>query len=121
MRKWLTDNLVLNLERRFQCVTPSKLFPVWMADARLRGDGSVKTKVKFQAIHQPNPASGSDDRRIDSELRSIVGRMLWQEVWGNLVTANAWWWQDQQCVKECLQLGTYFEYFLIEGVKDTSG
>lgn len=125
MRRWLDENLILNLESRFRCISPSRLFPAWLADARLRGDGSVITKVKFKAVCQPdevgkNNAEGSNGKRVEAELRSAVGRKLWQEVWGNFVLGAAWWWDDPSCVEECLRLGTYFEYSLIEAVKDSS-
>lgn len=52
-----------------------------------------------------------------AELRSLVGRMLWREVWGEFVTAKNWWWDDPVCMKECLELGTFWEYHYIQGVR----
>ena len=116
MRAWLENNLMLNLEKEFRCMSPSRLFPNWLRDAKLRGSGSGITEVKFRAI--PNACqldgncnttslTGGEEKRVDVELRSIVGRMLWQEVWGNFVQGDAWWWQDPNCVKECLKLNTH--------------
>lgn len=86
-----------------------------MADARLRADGSVISRVKFDAVYRPVEGG----RIAEAELRSTVGRKLWQEVWGPFVLGAEWWWDDAACVEECVELGTYFEYSLIEAVKDT--
>jgi hypothetical protein len=109
-------------------MNPSRLLPAWLADARLRSEGSTITTVKFQAINTASRDEDRADESIDSsvsedkyarlELRSTVGRMLWKEVWGTFVTGNTWWWEDQACVDECALLGTYWEYSIIEAVKD---
>ena len=106
---------MLNLETQFRCISPSRLLPAWLADARLRADGSVISKMKFDAVYRRT----EDDVGAEAELRSTVGRKLWQEVWGSFVHAAAWWWDDPACIEECIRLGTYFEYSLIEAVKDT--
>lgn len=130
MRAWIEENLLLNLERHFRCMNPSKTFPQWLGDASLRGPGSTLTTAKFYAI--PASARGQLDDNNDSsiaarvateketkaELRSLVGRMLWTEVWGDYVTGGSWWWDIEECVRECIQLGTFWEYHVIEGVKD---
>ncbi|KAH6994874.1 hypothetical protein EDB80DRAFT_652774 [Ilyonectria destructans] len=128
MRTWLEEHLLLNLERHFQCMNPSKLFPDWLGEASLRGRGSTLTKAKFFAIPTSIRYSDGDSdpfvdrersgREVKAELRSLVGRMLWMEVWGAFVTAEKWWWEDEKCVEECLELGTFWEYKMIEGVKD---
>ncbi|KAK4225001.1 hypothetical protein QBC38DRAFT_280556 [Podospora fimiseda] len=122
MREWLDQNLIINLESEFRCISPSRLFPKWLADARLCGEGSSVTRVKFPAIFHQHPdgsINGSQDGEspIETELQSVVGRMLWQEVWGKAVRGNSWWWEDPECIKECIEHGTFFEYFLIEAVK----
>jgi hypothetical protein len=58
------------------------------------------------------------EQQAKLELQSRVGRMLWQETWGAFVTADRWWWDDARCVDECVKLGTYWEYSIIEAVKD---
>ena len=123
LREWLDQNLIIHLEAEFRCISPSRLFPRWLKDARLRGEGSTVTKVQFPAVfHQDanGNINGSEEGTspIETELQSVVGRMLWQEVWGKAVRGNLWWWDDQECVEECIQYGTYFEYFLIEAVKE---
>jgi hypothetical protein len=124
MRAWLEENLLLNLERQFRCMNPSKLFPLWLHDASLRGEGSTITTVKFQAVPDKSQVvEGADEQAIAEretrlELRSLVGRMLWMEVWGAFIAAEQWWWEDTECVQECIRLGTYWEYNLIEAVKE---
>jgi hypothetical protein len=140
MRTWLEENLLLNLERHFRSTNPSKLFPLWLADNTLRGEGSTITTAKFLAVADlptataaaapptpttPSPNGGEGDQAALSDsdlrkkLRSTVGRMLWAEVWGGYVTGTKWWWEDPACVQECLELKTYWEYNLIEAVRDS--
>ncbi|KOS17352.1 hypothetical protein ESCO_006394 [Escovopsis weberi] len=57
------------------------------------------------------------ESEVKAEVRSLVGRMLWVEVWGAHITADKWWWEDAACVRECLELGTFWEYHTIKGVK----
>ncbi|KAF4994044.1 hypothetical protein FGRMN_6078 [Fusarium graminum] len=127
MRTWLEENLLINLERNFRCTNPSKLFPDWMGDAGLRGQGSTLTTSKFYAVSASIRSQDDDDdpfidrehseREVKAEVRSIIGRLLWMEVWGNFVTGDKWWWEDEGCVNECVQLGTVWEYHIIEGIK----
>lgn len=127
MRTWLEEHLLLNLERHFRCMNPSRLFPDWLAKASLRGQGSTLTRAKFFAIPtsiryshgggDPFANRPRSEGEVKAELRSLVGRMLWIEVWGAFVTAEKWWWEDEKCVEECLELGTFWEYTMIEGVK----
>ncbi|KAL0932982.1 uncharacterized protein CTRU02_211945 [Colletotrichum truncatum] len=125
MRAWVEGNLIFNLEKNFRCMNPSKLFPLWLADASLRAEGSTITTVKFFAM----PPAGKPDtattdaeqlaeRAVKQELRSLVGRMLWREVWGQYITADKWWWEHPDIVEECAQLKTAWEYSIIEAVKD---
>lgn len=122
MRDWLDDNLLINLEAQFRCTSPNRVFPLWLAKAGLRGDGSVITKVKFNAIHRPNrgdgKSNGGEKSDIEDELRTTMGRSLWKEVWGNFALGQVWWWDDPACVEECARLGTHFEYSVIEAVKE---
>ncbi|KAK4453141.1 hypothetical protein QBC34DRAFT_217652 [Podospora aff. communis PSN243] len=115
MRHWLDQNLILNLESQFRCISPSRLLPAWLADARLRANGSVISRVKCELVCK----TGQDGASAEAQLRSTVGRKLWQEVWGSFVHGTTWWWDDPECIAECIELGTHFEYSLIEAVKDT--
>ena len=131
LRRWLDDNLVVNLEEAHRCAHPTRLFSRWLGQASLRGPGSAVMAAKFFAM----PQSVSLDRRVDpdagaeavralretkAELRALVGRMLWCEVWGRFVTADKMWWDDPVCVKECLDMGTFWQYHIIEAVKEAA-
>lgn len=148
MRHWMEDNLLLNLERQFRCTNPRKLVPGWLADAGLKAKGSTKVTVKCQAVFWKSdskgrkgvkgPAAEEEDeeegdmlnvlyggqgaarreQQAKLELQSIVGRMLWQETWGNYVTGGRWWWDDPECAWECVQMGTFWEYSIVEAVKE---
>ncbi|KAJ3940149.1 uncharacterized protein N0V96_010160 [Colletotrichum fioriniae] len=125
MRSWIEENLIFNLEKNFRCMNPSKLFPLWLADASLRAEGSTITTVRFSAIpptDRPDTATTDAevlaDKAVKQELRSIVGRMLWREVWGQYITADQWWWEIPKIVEECEQLKTAWEYSIIEAVKE---
>lgn len=130
MRAWFEENLQFNLERRFLCMNPTKLFPAWLSDAGLHGDGSTIAAVKHFALLPPVPApsgmasdygasqsSAGDVEDVERELRTLVGKMLWQEVWGPYVTAQNWFWEDPECARECRKLGTYWEYKVIAAKK----
>ncbi|KAJ3535127.1 hypothetical protein NM208_g6462 [Fusarium decemcellulare] len=129
MRTWLEEHLLINLERQFRCINPSRLFPEWLGDASLRGQGSTLTRSKFYAIPEsvrymtqetdPFIDHGHSESAIKAELRTLVGRMLWMEVWGGFVTGEKWWWEDEGCVEECVELGTFWEYHVIEAIRDT--
>lgn len=59
-----------------------------------------------------------EKQAIERELQSRIGRILWQDTWGSHVNAGRWWWDDPACAAECAQLGTYWEYSVIEAVKE---
>ncbi|ROW15380.1 hypothetical protein VPNG_02241 [Cytospora leucostoma] len=138
LRRWLDENLVFNLEQQFRCTNPSRNFPVWLQGARLRARGSVITTTRFQAVPPPPPpprSRGGDGGRRSSdeeedgdedesevatrmELRTVVGRMLWQDIWGPFVTADRWWWDVPEIVDECLGLATHWEYSTIVACKE---
>ena len=134
MRAWLRTYLLPNVERSFRCQNPATLFPEWLASASLRGKGSTITTTKFFAnpdriqieaslsLSEGADAPASDDYRTrikKAQIRSLTGRTLWQLIWGGFVSKGATkWWDDPFCQKECIELGTIWEYHFIEGVKD---
>lgn len=62
---------------------------------------------------------GEDEaERTRQELKSVVGRMLWKEMWGGYVEGEKWWWDDEDVIEECGRMGTCWEYAVIEGVKE---
>lgn len=129
LREWLAEHLLSNLEKQSRCRSPAAQLPAWLGEASLRGAGSVLTTVKFYATTENvrrlprDPDPGIErlhaERKTKAELRSLVGRMLWRSVWGEHVTGDSWWWDDADCVDECVELGTFWEYHLIEAVKES--
>ncbi|KAL7922130.1 hypothetical protein ACQKWADRAFT_327209 [Trichoderma austrokoningii] len=126
MKMWIEENLLRNLAKHGKCMSPSTAFPQLLAQAHLRGDGSILTTTKFYAV--PGSAINRDqdaakdsmqtENEAKAQVRSLIGRMLWVEVWGPYVTCNKWWWDDPECVAECLELGTLWEYHAVKGVKE---
>lgn len=131
LQEWLDENLIFNLELQFRCTHPSRMFPVWLSDARLRANGSIIASTRFQAIPQDRDTDSDMSARskdstegeldIQKELRSIAGRLLWQEIWGSFVTGLQWWWEDPEIVEECIQMETYWEYCIIAACKQEAG
>lgn len=121
LRAWLDTNLLMHLERQFRCLNPTRLFPVWLSDAGLRADGSIITNVHFFASPKPSDAkdgTADDMENTKQELKSVVGRMLWKEMWGGYVQGERWWWEDARIMEECEKMGTCWEYAVIEAVKE---
>ncbi|KAI1146879.1 hypothetical protein F4825DRAFT_174977 [Nemania diffusa] len=112
LRQWLFTNLLITLEQKFRTTLPSETFPAWLAVGNLRGKGSTIAMITAPAICK---MSGITDRKI--ELRCLVNRLLWQEVWGKFVTGSRWWWEDEEIVQECIELGTHWQYSHIIAVK----
>lgn len=74
---------------------------------------TTRTKKENSVEQQHNEAVA-----IKRELRTTVGRMLWQEVWGPFVTTgDKWWWEVPNIVDECIERGTYWEYSIIAACK----
>lgn len=119
LRKWLFENLLINLEQSFRTTYPSGTFPDWLAQAQLRGKGSSIHTVRVKAVpNNDKHASQDHGAAPKDELRCLAARMLWQEVWGRFVKAERWWWDDAAIVQECIMLNTKWEYAHILGVKD---
>lgn len=130
LRKWLDENLIFNLEQQFRCTNPSRNFPHWLLEAGLRAKGSVITTARFQAVvDQDHAGDGSGGSSSNSgsasevatmkELRTVVGRMLWREIWGPFVGADKWWWEVPKIVDECAGRDTYWEYSVIAACKES--
>ncbi|TVY49783.1 hypothetical protein LCER1_G008132 [Lachnellula cervina] len=131
LRAWLDIHLILNLEKQFRCINPSRLFPIWLEDAGLRAEGSTRLTVCFLAsvnakeaedllVDQDSTSSDAVDKSaiVKQELKSVVGRMLWKEIWGSYVQADRWWWEDTSIIEECEKMGTCWEYAVIQAVKE---
>ncbi|KAJ4389475.1 hypothetical protein N0V93_006944 [Gnomoniopsis smithogilvyi] len=127
LREWLDQHLVFNLELQFRGIHPSRNFPVWLEEAKLRAKGSVITHTRFMAI--PNGIDGDSDAStrtedsaehvvaVQKDLRATVGRLLWKEIWGPFITCDKWWWEVPQIVDECVEQETYWDYSIIAACK----
>lgn len=123
LQRWIDDNLVFNLELQFRCNHPGRMFPVWLEDARLRAPGSIITHTRFPAVPLSYEPGGNGDARskddaednalAKKELRTTVGRMIWQEIWGPFVTGEKKWWDVPEIVDECIERQTHWEYKII--------
>ncbi|KAI1391337.1 uncharacterized protein F4822DRAFT_442341 [Hypoxylon trugodes] len=120
MRQWLFENLLIQLEKKCRTTYPSGTFPAWLAVAKLRGYGSTLTTVSVRAVHEGATATEEtkDQASVESELRCLTARMLWQEIWGKFVHADRWWWEEEDIVQECIERGTYWQYSHIVAVKN---
>ncbi|KAG5977046.1 hypothetical protein E4U55_007089 [Claviceps digitariae] len=127
MRAWFMKNIILNLQHQSRELNPSLALPDLLAKASLRGPGSILTTTQFYANpqnigrhgaeHDGSSKSAREDKEVRAELRSMAGRMLWKEVWGQFVTSDTWWWEDDECMQECLELGTFWEYHSVQAIK----
>ncbi|RYC62675.1 hypothetical protein CHU98_g3530 [Xylaria longipes] len=112
LRQWLFTYLLINLEQEFRTTWPSKTFPAWLAHGNLRGKGSTIATITVPAIYE-----GSYEMDVKTKLRCVTSRLLWQEVWGRFVGASRWWWDEEEIVQECIELGTHWQYSHIIAVK----
>lgn len=114
LRAWLDTHLNVNLEKQFRCLNPTRLFPLWLADAGLWAEGSCTSSLKFLAC----VGSVNGEEQVEWQLKSIIGRMLWKEMWGSYVEGDKWWWDDAAIVEECERMGTCWAGSIIEAVKE---
>lgn len=109
MRAWIEDRLSLNLEKTFRCSKPCMLIPGWVADA---GFDVPTLRGKNQVMRLPCAFDGATPT-VDEELKMLVGRALWKDIWGSYVddvpNEPQWWWEDDEIVQECLQHQTAFD------------
>ncbi|KAI2608519.1 uncharacterized protein GGS25DRAFT_280604 [Hypoxylon fragiforme] len=119
LRQWLFDKLLIQLEKRCRTTYPSGTFPAWLAVAKLRGSGSTITTVSVRAVHEgaTTAEDGGVQVPVENELRCLIARMLWQEIWGKYVHADRWWWEEEEIIQECIERGTYWQYSYIVAVK----
>ncbi|KAH8901672.1 hypothetical protein GQ53DRAFT_8145 [Thozetella sp. PMI_491] len=121
MRAWLDSHLIIELERQFRCVNPGRLLPSWLKEASLSCDESITEMIKLPVVApSPRGSKNVEDGAIEAEVCSLIGRMLWEDIWGAFLTTDARWWNNDECVKECENLGTYWECKFIEATKVAS-
>ncbi|KAI8958170.1 hypothetical protein F5Y11DRAFT_52331 [Daldinia sp. FL1419] len=120
LRQWLFEKLLVQLEKKCRTTLPSDTFPAWLAVAKLRGFGSTITTISVRAVHEGDITTedAKEQTSVESELRCLISRMLWQEIWGKFVHADRWWWEEEDIVQECIERGTYWQYSHIVAVKN---
>jgi hypothetical protein len=130
LRAWLEDHLLLSLEKQFRCTSPGRLLPVWMKDAgfaipSLSGTCTQITRMSFFAGGDGTRGEGDgdgDNSTADAgELKTLVGRMLWKEIWGQFSDAEKWWWEDATILDECRSYGTQWDCSIIKAGKIRRG
>ncbi|KAI0472154.1 hypothetical protein GGR56DRAFT_682584 [Xylariaceae sp. FL0804] len=121
LRQWLFEKLLINLEQMFRTTYPSGTFPAWLSVGRLRGKGSTITTVTVPAVPEDivDYEETHEATMVKTELRCLVTRMLWQEVWGSFVQADRWWWEEEDIIEECTAMNTYWQYSHIIAVKES--
>lgn len=106
---WIEDRLSINLEKMFRCTKPCMLLPGWVADA---GFELPSSSGENQVVQLPCAVEDSS-LDVDMQLRMLVGRVLWTDIWGDFVDTVAdevqFWWDSDEIVKECLEHHTVFE------------
>lgn len=123
LQGWFNKHLTDNLQKHIRCSCGSMLFPQWLAESCLRGPGSMISAAKFRAITTEESLPyltkelPNDDKVTKLDLRTTMGRLLWKEVWGPYVEGNKWWWEDPDIVRECVEIQTYWDYYVIDAVK----
>lgn len=92
-------------------MSPGRLLPIWLKDAGFscNAKGAKVSLIRFKATAN----EGGDS----AELRAVIGRMLWKEIWGGFVEGKKWWWEDEAVMEECTRLETRWECALVEAVK----
>ncbi|KAJ4296513.1 hypothetical protein N0V90_006558 [Kalmusia sp. IMI 367209] len=109
LRAWIEDRLSINLEKTFRCSKPCMLFPGWIADAGFE----LPTLSGENQVMQLPCAVGKSSPDVDLELRMLVGRALWKDIWGpyvdDILEQPEFWWEIDEIVEECLERHTVFE------------
>lgn len=132
LSKWIDENVISRLKGTDCCRTPTRRLPQLLAKIGLRGTGSKSTKVKFYAsqdsvtsvMRDPDPSVDKLRQELEAEaqVRTLTGRLLWTETWGSFLDPppQRWWWHDEECMRECVSLGTCWDIHYIEAVKPHS-
>jgi hypothetical protein len=85
------------------------LLPAWVVDAGFE----LPAPTDVTQVMRLPCAFDSRTSDIDAELKTLVGRALWKDIWGGFVDEDpdeaAWWWEDREVMQECLERQTVFE------------
>lgn len=123
LRSWIEQHLLFNLEANFYCTNPTRLFPIWLKNASLQVDKASSSTTKFFAVPPDKEQltftkiNNLTEIGINQELRNVLGRMLWMEIWREHIVADSWWWEDPDILEECNNLQTTWEWHEIKAFK----
>lgn len=132
LTRWINENVIEKLNRMDSCLTPTRRLPQLLAKIGARGTGSRNTKIKFYAsqdsvvrdIRDPDPSVDRlrQDLEAEARIRTLTGRLLWTETWGNFLDPppQSWWWEDEDCMRECVSLRTCWDIHRIETAKPSN-
>ncbi|KAF2088025.1 hypothetical protein K490DRAFT_65305 [Saccharata proteae CBS 121410] len=141
LRAWFEERVLLGLELGFRCSRPTSLMSAWVRKAgfSLLGDrrhGGLAQRLRLPAVFARGEDDDGNEEKVDGELRSLVARGLWKDVWGGFArtdekgggaleadgesvvagmaeadrsTPPCWWWEDEEIVRECWEYGTTVE------------
>ncbi|KAI9741248.1 MAG: hypothetical protein M1834_002964 [Cirrosporium novae-zelandiae] len=119
LRAWIEEHVLVNLEKKFRCSRPGILVPSWIKDAGFKISPSLSdSKERAQRFPAMVKKKGGSKWDLDEELRMVVGRILWKDLWGSFVEGEKYWWEEKELTTECEQMGTMFECFNLFATKD---
>ena len=120
LRRWVDDNLTLNLEKSFMCLRPALLIPLWVKEVGFSFFDGPKAYEKFpeaQQLEFPIMSDFSIKTRLDSE----VGHSMWQNTWGSYVESDKpdikWFWEQEAIATECMDRRSCFQCKIIFAYK----
>jgi hypothetical protein len=112
LRRWIDENLTLNLEKSCMCLRPALLIPLWVEEIGFSSFDSPETRERLQEAQQLEfPII--PDSSISSKLDSEVGSSMWQHIWGPYVQSDRpgfkWFWEQEAIAMECMDRGSCFQ------------
>ncbi|KAL1912364.1 hypothetical protein Sste5344_001805 [Sporothrix stenoceras] len=70
LQAWMDEHLLLNLERRFRCTSPTRLFPTWLRDAHFQLGAEAKVVCRFPAVFKEEEVK--DEKQEKQELQEAT-------------------------------------------------
>jgi hypothetical protein len=123
LRSWIEQHLLFNLEASFCCTNPSRLFPIWLRNASLEIEAGTNSISRFSAVSSSEEqlafkeTNNVHEELIDQQLRNILGRMAWMEIWKDYIITDSWWWEDPRIIDECITMQTVWELHEIKACR----
>jgi SAM-dependent methyltransferase len=115
LRAWLEEHVLLRLEMHFCTSNPTKLMPLWVAQAGMEAVQCAGAEQPLRAVVGTG-GLGAGTAGVREELGVLCGQQLWRQTWGVFVE-GAMWWEEGAIAEECARLGTVFEWRVLEAQK----